>query len=124
MTSNTPVDVATLIYSRPDLRGGRPCLAGTGMTVRAVAAYHIQGMSAEEILEEFPHLDLAHIHAALAYYYANKALIEADPEAERRLGEELAAAYPHGWTRESDPRPGEELLAEYPNRWPPELDRS
>ena len=59
-------------------------------------------MSAEEILNQFPDLDLGRIYAALAYYYANKARIESDLKADRRLGEELAARYPHGWTSETD----------------------
>lgn len=102
MATNAPVNVGGLIHSRPDLHSGRPCLAGTGMTVHAVAAHHMQGMSAEEILEQFSDLDLSRIYAALAYYYANKAQIEADLEADRRLGEDLAAKYPQGWTRETD----------------------
>jgi hypothetical protein len=72
------------------------------MTVHAVAIRHMQGMSAEQIIEQFPHLDLARIHAALAYYYANKTRIEADLEEDQRLAEELAAKYPNGWTRETD----------------------
>lgn len=102
MATNASVDIGRLIYSRPDLHGGRPCLAGTGMTVHAVAIRRMQGMGAEEILEQFPHLDLGRIHAALAYYYANKELIEAELEEDRRLGEALAARYPNGWTRETD----------------------
>jgi hypothetical protein len=62
----------------------------------------MEGMSAEQILEEYPHLDLARIHAALAHYFANRSQIEGDLEADRRLGDELAAKYPHGWTRETD----------------------
>lgn len=98
----TRVEIGSLIQSRPDLHGGRPCLTGTGMTVHAVAARHMQGMSAEQILQEFPHLDMGRIHAALAYYYANREGIEADLEADRLLGDELAARYPHGWTRETN----------------------
>lgn len=94
--------LSRLIVSTPGVYGGRPCLAGTRMPVRAVALRHKQGMRAEEILEQFPHLDLARIYAALAYYYANKSEIEADLESDRRLGEELAAKYPNGWTRETD----------------------
>ncbi len=72
------------------------------MTVHAVAVRHMEGMSAEEILEEYPHLDLARIHAALAYYFANRERIEADLEADAKLYDELAAKYPHGWTSETD----------------------
>lgn len=36
------------------------------------------GMSPEEIALEYPHLSLAQVHAALAYYHANREEIEAD----------------------------------------------
>jgi hypothetical protein len=36
------------------------------------------GMKPEEIIVEIPHLNLAQVHAALAYYYANKEQINAD----------------------------------------------
>jgi uncharacterized protein (DUF433 family) len=91
MATNAPVNIGNLIHTDPDFRGGRPCLAGTGTTVHTIAAAHLEGLSAEEILQEFPYLDLSRIHAALACYYANRAQIEADFEASRRLGENLAA---------------------------------
>ena len=102
MATKAPVNIGRLIHSRADLHNGRPCLAGTGMTVHAVAARHMQGMSAKEILDQFPHLDLSRIHAALAYYYANKEQIEVELAADARLHDTLAAKYPHGWTRETD----------------------
>ena len=97
MSAESVVDIGALIVTRPDLRGGRPCLAGTGMTVHAVAARHMQWLSADQILDQFPHLDRARIHAALAYYFANRSRIDSDLDADRELGEELAAKYPHGW---------------------------
>ena len=99
----TSVRLGSLLHSRPDLHRGRPCLAGTGMTVHAVAVRHMQGMTAEKILEQFPDLDLARIYAALAFFYANRARIEAEIEADDRFGEELAAKYPHGWGRKPTP---------------------
>ena len=45
-----------------------------------------QGLSAEEIAAEYPHLTLAQVYAALAYYHANADEIEAD------LADEEAAA--------------------------------
>jgi uncharacterized protein (DUF433 family) len=41
------------------------------------------GFSPEELVERFPHLALAHVYDALAYYYDNRAEIEADITANR-----------------------------------------
>jgi uncharacterized protein (DUF433 family) len=95
----TTVDIGALIASNPEIHGGRPCLAGTRVRVQTIAVMAMQGLTSEQILDELPHLDLALIHAALAYYYANKQRIESDVEAEAQLGRELAAEYPYGWTR-------------------------
>lgn len=100
MTTSTPVDIGTLIYSDPALHSGRPCLAGTGMTVHAVAARYLRGMSAEEIQDSIPDLDLTLFYAAITYYLANRARIDAELAEDRALGEELAARYPNGWGRE------------------------
>ena len=47
------------------------------------------GLIPEEIVRKFGHLSLAQIHAALAYYYANQAEIDADLEDETRQTEAL-----------------------------------
>ncbi len=86
----TVTDIGTLIFRRPGLHGGRPCVAGTGVTVRRIAVLHNMGETPEEIAANYGHLSLAQVHAALTYYYANKAEIEADLEAEEREYEELA----------------------------------
>ena len=101
MTTSTPIDIGTLIYSRPDLHSGKPCLAGTGMTVHAVAARYLSGMSAEEIQDQFPDLDLTLFYAAITYYLANRARIDAEMAEEEALANELAARYPNGWRRET-----------------------
>jgi uncharacterized protein (DUF433 family) len=72
-----------------DSWGGRACIAGTGVSVCRIAQWHNMGYSPEEIANNFGHLSLAQVHAALTYYYANKAEIEADLETEERLTEEL-----------------------------------
>ena len=80
----TATEIGSLISRRPDIRGGRPCIAGTGVSVRRIAGWHNHGLVPEEIVRKFGHLSLAQVHAALAYYHANQAEIEADLEAERR----------------------------------------
>ncbi|MGC9945244.1 MAG: DUF433 domain-containing protein [Bryobacteraceae bacterium] len=74
---------------RPDIRGGRPCIAGTGVSIRRIARWHQMGLVAEEIVRKFGHLSLAQVHAALAYYQANQGEINADLEAEAREAEAL-----------------------------------
>jgi hypothetical protein len=52
------------------------------------------GQIPEEIVETFgDHLSLARVHAALAYYYANQAEIDADLETEDRETEALERQY-------------------------------
>ena len=75
MTSRT-VDLGTLITRTPDVRGGRPRIAGTGVTVQRIVGWYKLGLSPEEIAEEFGHLTLAQVYTALAYYHANRDEIE------------------------------------------------
>jgi uncharacterized protein (DUF433 family) len=74
----TSVDIGALIDRDPKIRGGRPKIAGTGITVRRLAGWYKMGMSPEQIAQEYPHLTLAQVDAALAYYHANQEEIEAD----------------------------------------------
>ncbi len=74
----TATDIGTLITRSPEIRGGRPRIAGTGVTGRRIAVLHQQGFKPEAIAEGFGHLSLAQVHAALAYYYANRSEIDDD----------------------------------------------
>lgn len=82
-------EIGSVISRRPEIRGGRPCIAGTGVSVRRIAQWHNMGLIPEEIVGKLRHLSLAQVHAALAYYFANKAEIDADLEAEDREAEAL-----------------------------------
>ena len=62
-------ELGTLIDRDPKVRGGRPKIAGTGLSVSRIAGWYKMGMTPEEIALEYPHLTLAQVHAALAYYY-------------------------------------------------------
>jgi uncharacterized protein (DUF433 family) len=91
----TVFDIGRLISQRPGVHGGRPCIAGTGVTVRRVAVLHNMGETPEEIASDFGHLSLAQVHAALAHYYANKAEIDADLKIEEREYDVLAQQHRH-----------------------------
>ncbi len=85
----TIVDIGTLIERSPEIRKGRPCIAGTGVTVRRIAGWHNLGLTPEEIAARVEHLTLAQIHAALAYYHANRDEIDSDIANEEAVAEEI-----------------------------------
>ena len=65
----------------PGVRGGKPCIKGTRITVGDVLEYLAGGMSEEQILADFPALKQEHIRACLAFAAAR----------ERRLANPSAA---------------------------------
>jgi uncharacterized protein (DUF433 family) len=81
-------EIGALITRDPSLRGGRPIIAGTGICVRTIAIENNGGLTPEEIAADRPPLSLAQIYAALAFYHANKAEIDADIAADERAYEE------------------------------------
>jgi uncharacterized protein (DUF433 family) len=86
----TVTEIGSLISRRAEIRGGRPCIAGTGVSVRRIVQWHNMGQIPEEIVQTFGgHLSLAQVHAALAYYYANQEEIDADLASEERETEVL-----------------------------------
>jgi uncharacterized protein (DUF433 family) len=88
----TTVDIGTLIETSPEIRKGRPCIAGTGVTVRRIVGWYNLGLSPEEIAAKMEHLTLAQIHAALAYYHANRDEIDTDIATEDAAVEQIFPA--------------------------------
>jgi len=74
-----------LISSDPAVRGGRPCVAGTGIRVSdLVGAALFHGQTPADIAVNYD-LSLAQVHAAFAHYYLHQSSIDAelrDDEAE------------------------------------------
>lgn len=88
----TVCDIGKLISIDPQYRDGKPCIAGTGVSVRRIVGWYKMGMSPEEIADQYGHISLAQVHAALTYYHANQDEMEreitAEEEEEQRLYEE------------------------------------
>ncbi len=64
--------------------GGSPVIAGTRFPVRSVVFYVVRlGYTPEELLARFPHLTLAQVYDALAYYYDNRQEVDEDLAANR-----------------------------------------
>jgi len=82
-------DIGQLISRDPQYRDGKPCIAGTGVSVRRVIGVYQAGSSPEEIADDFGHLSLAQVHAAITYYYANQEQMEKEIQAEEAEEERL-----------------------------------
>jgi uncharacterized protein (DUF433 family) len=72
------------ITSDPAICGGSAVIHGTRFPVRSVVTYVLRhGLTPEELIAKFPHLSLAQIHDALAYYYDNQSDIDREIEENR-----------------------------------------
>jgi len=62
--------------------GGQPVVAGTRIRVAVILTCYRQGMSVEEIVQQYPPLRPADVHDALAFAYDHLDEIEADSAAD------------------------------------------
>lgn len=51
----------------PNVCFGKPCIRGTRIWVSLILDFLANGMTMEELLEEYPHLVIEDIRAAIAY---------------------------------------------------------
>ena len=52
-------EVGSLLSSTTEIRHGRPCIAGTGISVHRIAILHNLGHGPEEIVRKYEHLTIA-----------------------------------------------------------------
>ena len=93
MIATKPVNIGSLIARNGQIRGGRPIIAGTGVTVERIVRWHQLGLTPEEIAGQFGHLSLAQVHAALAYYHANRDAIDESISEEDAAAQEIEQHY-------------------------------
>ncbi|MGO9598387.1 MAG: DUF433 domain-containing protein [Isosphaeraceae bacterium] len=94
-----PTDIRPVIRehiaSTPEICGGKARIAGTRIQVKYLVILHErQHLSPEEIVSDFPHLTLADVYAALAYYHDHRETINAEIAADRAWYEEQSAKQP------------------------------
>ncbi len=82
-------EIGMFLNRSPDVCGGRLRIEGTRITVIQMAVCYKQGLNPEEIADQYPHLTLAQVYAALAYYHANTAEVEAELAAEAAEADRL-----------------------------------
>ncbi len=114
---STITDIGTLISRHPDIHGGCPIIAGTGITVRRIAIWYKQSLTAEEIASRIGHLTLTQVYAALTYYHANRDEIDAEIVAEAAEGDRIEALYKSQTQIQSESQVLEiPSVAQYPSR--------
>ena len=57
------------ITKQPEVRGGKACVDDTRIAVVDIVSLFKEGQSPEQMLVEYPSLNLAQVHAALSYYF-------------------------------------------------------
>lgn len=83
------------INKTPGVCGGKACIAGHRIRVMDIVLWHeTRGYSPDEIVEIFPGITLADVHAALAYYFDHRQEIEADFKHDQELAEKLRPRFP------------------------------
>ena len=78
----------------PGVRGGKPRITGTRMTVADLAILYLRmGQSLDLIAGKY-HLPLASVYAAMAYYYDHCDEIEQSIQADEAFANSLQSNYP------------------------------
>jgi uncharacterized protein (DUF433 family) len=89
------MQAANELHTHVDASRPRPVIAGTDIKVSQIAlAYEHLAMSPDEIADAHPHLTLAQIHAALAYYYDHQDQIRDELNRDEELVAVLRNQYP------------------------------
>jgi len=79
------------IEMTPGVRSGKPRIAGTRICVSDIVIWTEQGQSPDEIVTEFPHLTLADVYAALAYYHDHREEIDRQLSQSEQLANAMKA---------------------------------
>jgi len=61
------MDYRERITSEPGKRSGKPCVRGLRITVSEVLSYLASGMTPEQVVDDFPELEIDDIRACLAF---------------------------------------------------------
>ena len=83
------------IEATPGVCGGKPRIAGHRIRVQDIVAQHEDlGRCPDEIVDAFPGITLADVHAALAYYFDHREAIRNDLAEDEAFVAEFMKQYP------------------------------
>lgn len=83
------VESINLITRKPNVRGGRPCIIGTGLKVSDIVMAELYHNQTPDQMAVSYGVTLAQVYAALAYYHLNKDEIDTDIRNQIKKSREL-----------------------------------
>ncbi|HKZ49400.1 MAG TPA: DUF433 domain-containing protein [Candidatus Nanoarchaeia archaeon] len=96
MVDGKQVVTQEFIVKDPSIAGGAPTIKGTRIRVSdIVIEFEYWGKTPDDIIRAHPHLSLAQVHAALAYYYEHVAEIKAEISSNETIVSELKQKLSH-----------------------------
>ena len=83
------------IVSKPEVCGGKPCIAGTRIRVQDIYVWHeLQGSSADEIVSRYPQISMADVYAALAFFWEHHEELRGQMATETAIVEAIQQRHP------------------------------
>jgi uncharacterized protein (DUF433 family) len=80
------------IECTPGVCGGKPRIAGHRIRVQDIMVWHeLQGLSADEIVTQYPQLALGDVYAALTYYHDHREEIRQSMKEDEEFVKQLQA---------------------------------
>ena len=84
MATAPKIVASAQITKTPGVCGGQAVIEGTRIRVKNIAVLVKAGQTPQQILVQYPSLNLAQVHYAIGYYYEHQDEIEAEIEADER----------------------------------------
>ena len=89
-----------LLYEHIGTRSdGAVIIVPSGFKVRMLAERYLSGSSVEDLHEDYPFLTFGQIHAALAYYWDHKEIVDAQIAAGEAMARAYMSEFPQGLSR-------------------------
>jgi uncharacterized protein (DUF433 family) len=87
-----PIREKSHIECTPGTCGGKPRIAGHRIRVQDIYVCHeLKGLSPDEILQAYPTITLADVHAAMAYYWDHQEEIQRQMKEDEEFVDSLRA---------------------------------
>lgn len=78
----------------PDVRSGKPRIAGSLITVADIIIMHLRMGQSLDLISGKYNLSIAAVYAAMAYYYDHKAVIDQQIQEDEAFADTLKQQYP------------------------------